>query len=786
MAKVLVEKARQERPKLPCSPRCSAKTVALGLLFFLGGWVDAQDTQSVESDLVASVKANNADRVAALLAAGVNVNEMYAGGLTILHVAAVHGAEDVVAVLIDAGANIDARANETGQGITALHAAVISDSLECVELLLRRGAAVDAPAAATVGTPLLLAVHRGNQYAAIMLLEHGADANAKNDRGETAWAIAEREGMTEVLVHMYEANPKGISARDIDPEIRRRLLLRGVARDDSAMVLRLLDDRGMGEFRFWLLQAAHYNSPRVAEALLDAGVDANYGTTTPLHRAAHQESSDVAALLIERGAEVDARDAIGWTPLHYALLKDVDRPALRVAHMLLVHGADVNAATPALGWTPLHFAAHLSSSYVDDFSDEPDDWEVELVRGPDVLEIVQTLIERGADVGVRTRIGGWSPARVARASDQGRHQSFQSSPSSKAVHAAIQAAGGKDEGCDDAPMLPVYAGGQVLAQQDRPTRNAAVSPGCKYNLPFAVPGATHAGGRAVAGSFTRPSADEGLLFANVGSLAGGLQFDLISLQDQRGAVRPIMAFDHYTHYEGLCFDRVRGTHTAVFTREYDGDCCPWVDTVYYHYDADAGDFVEALVHDLATQPTGKDAVCRWRDTKADLDAYQAAVSVLQVGESPSWSRGALTERLWKGPLPTRLLSAAAVESQLRGLRELPHVVDVSAADIDSPRWKVGTVSYLGARREPEPVCEGVLLVWDEAQREWRSIYDCAAFLDAEVHANTLSAALHSARCGNPQLDGYCYLEVDLTTWQSQLWDEPHGDNWSHDRTRPER
>jgi ankyrin repeat protein len=58
-----------------------------------------------------------------------------------------------------------------------------------------------------------------------------------------------------------------------------------------------------------------------ARVLLDAGADIqarsrndHYGDT-PLHAAAHGNQKDVVRLLIERGADVDARNPAGRTPL---------------------------------------------------------------------------------------------------------------------------------------------------------------------------------------------------------------------------------------------------------------------------------------------------------------------------------------------------------------------------------------------------------------------------------------------------------------------------------------
>ena len=585
----------------------------------------------------------------------------------------------------------------------------------------------------------------------------------------------------------------------VAPQALVDMLNEAVKRDAPETVLRLLDGVDAKQFGFSAMhEAAGRDSVRVAQALLDAGYDANLGVDKPLHLAAKYESPRVAVLLLEHGAEVSPRDDIGWTPLHYALLDGTDRPGLRTANILLEHGADVNAATAAVGWTPLHLAAHLSGAVVSRKRDESRRWSggwnvYPRGHGPDVVDIVQKLIERGASVGARTRVGGWTPARVAKASDEHRRYRLEAGAASKAVLAAIEGAGGKDEGCESSPQLPAYEGGR--AWQDRERQEAAVAPGCEYNLPFAVPGVVFAGGHGVAGSFTAPSADEALLFVGYGIVDGGSWLRLLSLRDRQGVVRPIKAFDHYTKYEGLCLDRETNTHAAVFTRSYDGTCCPWTDTAYYQYDADAGNLVEVFVDDVAEQTTGENAACQWRDTVAGLDVYRDALSALRVGDSPGlpWNKYAErdlgVEPLWEGTLPTRVVSTEVVESQLERLRGLPDVVRVWRGDSDSPERKVVVAEYVGTpRSESVDVCEGAVLVWNEVHREWRSVYDCAALDDLEIHGDTLSAALYigTATCGLRRQGRSCYLEVDLTTWLAELWEEPYGNAWSNDRWRPQR
>jgi uncharacterized protein len=68
---------------------------------------------------------------------------------------------------------------------------------------------------------------------------------------------------------------------------------------------------------------------------------------TPLHFAAKQQHADAAAVLIEAGADVDARNRFGNTPLWGALfnVRDGDGEVVRA---LLAAGADPDAVSSSL------------------------------------------------------------------------------------------------------------------------------------------------------------------------------------------------------------------------------------------------------------------------------------------------------------------------------------------------------------------------------------------------------------------------------------------------------
>jgi ankyrin repeat protein len=108
---------------------------------------------------------------------------------------------------------------------------------------------------------------------------------------------------------------------------------------------------------------------------------------TPLLHAAVRGKTECAAVLIAKGAKLDPRDSTQKTPLHYA----ADRGYLELAKLLVESGADLSAKDDE-SWTPLHNAAEK-----------------------DRVDVAAYLIAKGAVVDAPSRRGG-TPLHEAAAS----------------------------------------------------------------------------------------------------------------------------------------------------------------------------------------------------------------------------------------------------------------------------------------------------------------------------------------------------------------------------------
>ena len=149
-------------------------------------------------------------------------------GDTALHEAADRGHVSIADLLIDYGANIDAR---TRSSITPMHNAILGHHTGVVKLLLARGANVNA-ALANGLTPLHLAALKGYTDIAEILLDKEAKVNAQSRSGRTPLHWAALNGHTGVVQLLLE---KGANLEPLD-ELGRTPLAWALIRGQSDVV----------------------------------------------------------------------------------------------------------------------------------------------------------------------------------------------------------------------------------------------------------------------------------------------------------------------------------------------------------------------------------------------------------------------------------------------------------------------------------------------------------------------------------------------------------------------
>ena len=290
-----------------------------------------------------------------------------------------------------------------------LFAALCKDHLEVGKLLLEHGAKVDAQE--TTGRTVLLKVislphHSGLADIVTLLLKHGADVNFQDRDLTNALHLAEYHGELEVarILLKYKAY---FNSRDIDGNTPLHILSgrwpwiynEDDILDHAKLLLKYGADTNSQDNRNQApLHVAMRNERFIlARILIEHGANPqaedDYGTT-PLHilsasRIHDNNALDLVWLLLGNGAEVNRLVKDKQAPLHLAMRSNWFRLTL----ILLDHGADANAED-IYGWTPLLL---LSASRA---------------RNDKALDLVRPLLEHGAELNKRNN-NGQTPLQLA-------------------------------------------------------------------------------------------------------------------------------------------------------------------------------------------------------------------------------------------------------------------------------------------------------------------------------------------------------------------------------------
>ena len=335
-----------------------------------------------------------------LLEHGADVNARDEAHWTPLHLASFCGKVEIVQLLLNHSAKSKARG---GRGETPLHRVSCGkckpqDGVRIAQLLLEFGVNVNTEDK-DQRTPLHVASNYGKLEIARLLLSHGADVYAVDRYGNTPLHHISRgkydfeEAGIDVARLLSECGrdvnrqnknhwtPLHFASYYGEPKIARLLL-------DCGAKVNALDN--LGRTPLHNVSRGEYDSKEagisIAQLLLQSGGDVNQQTKeqwTPLHFSSYNGKPEITQVLLDHGANVDAVDNLGRTPLHDVSRGKYDskEAGIGVARLLLQYGGDVNQQTKGQ-WTPSHFAS---------YNGKP--------------EITQVLLDHGAKVDAVDNLG---------------------------------------------------------------------------------------------------------------------------------------------------------------------------------------------------------------------------------------------------------------------------------------------------------------------------------------------------------------------------------------------
>jgi uncharacterized protein len=340
----------------------TGKVDAVGLLLDRGANINAKETEHAQTALMWAVIENHRNVVELLLGRGADINAR-------------------TNVTMPKGEYVPARAGgASGTGIvrqralptpnggmTPLLFAVRDGNAAMARLLLDRGADIGLSSGNRT-SPLLIALLNGQVALATELLEKGADPNAADDYHRAALFAAidlrnfNHEKYTDLPTDGRDPLDliKALLEKGADPNMRTDTVpVHGLMQFDASWV----NFDGQTPF----VRAALSGDIEVMRLLLEGGADPKIATThgtTSLMAAAginwipgqtysHSEADYVEAvkLCVERGVDVNASNSLGFTAMHGA----ANRGWESVIQILADHGANLDAKDQ-VGRTPMTFA----------------------------------------------------------------------------------------------------------------------------------------------------------------------------------------------------------------------------------------------------------------------------------------------------------------------------------------------------------------------------------------------------------------------------------------------
>jgi ankyrin repeat protein len=245
-------------------------------------------------------------------------------------------------------------------GLSPLHYAARQGNIAAAVALLDKGANINEVTLSEQSTPLVLAIANGHLDLAKVLVDRGADVNKVN-----VMEVAPLYATIDVAWVPHEWSPEPVIAQEKTSYLDLMKLLLDHGADPNARLGRSIWSRVLSENRVWtdvagstaFFRAAMADDVKAMQLLKDHGADPNIPTrngTTPLMAAAGvgwganysaTAPNRMAAVqyCINQGGKIAAVDDLGFTPLHGAAFVG----DLALIQYFYDHGAKVDAKTKA-------------------------------------------------------------------------------------------------------------------------------------------------------------------------------------------------------------------------------------------------------------------------------------------------------------------------------------------------------------------------------------------------------------------------------------------------------
>ena len=396
---------------VPISCNVGARTVETLPNNYIVDYIDvnARDNDGA-TPLHRAVSENNTHQTQMMIQKGADINAMDNKGDTPLHWAARAKSLETLVVLLQNGADVNAinynsvtPFHPDNDGNLLVHWAARAKSPETLMVLLQNGIDINMKNR-NRDTPLHCAVESGNSVedireTVLVLLRNGADINAAGMNGQT-------------LLHRLarSISTRNETVQKKQYEIMTFLLENGA--DPNAPMHSVVYSHDYQTMSFLLENGADANASIsrdgttllhwVAMADVYKGLSADLDVDEYLmHR--NEKIRQTVMMLLRSGADVNAKNVSGETPLHWA----ADKGVYEMVTVLLENGADFNAKGN-FGKIPLYQAASANANLTRYSSD----YKINQIRSKGAQETLAVLLNSVSDVNIKYD-GSYTPLHCA-------------------------------------------------------------------------------------------------------------------------------------------------------------------------------------------------------------------------------------------------------------------------------------------------------------------------------------------------------------------------------------